>query len=68
LVTPAKRVFNIAIDTGAECGGAVKGIASIEDPTVIKKIRAHLNGTAHPAGGAGCHNAGPHHRMVEGKK
>ncbi len=38
-----KRVFNIDIETCSECGGAVKVIASIEDPVVIKKILAHLN-------------------------
>jgi len=38
-----KRVFNIDIDTCTECGGAMKVIASIEDPTVIRKILAHLN-------------------------
>ena len=38
-----KRVFHIDIETCSECGGAVKVIASIEDPVVIKKILAHLN-------------------------
>ncbi len=37
-----KRVFNIDITTCGECGGAVKVIASIEDPAVIKQILAHL--------------------------
>ena len=37
-----KRVFNIDIETCVECGGAVKVIACIEDPVVIKKILAHL--------------------------
>ncbi len=37
-----KRVFNINITTCEECGGAVKIIASIEDPAVIKQILAHL--------------------------
>ena len=37
-----KRVFNIDIDTCNECGGAVKVIACIEDPTVIKKILSYL--------------------------
>ena len=37
-----KRVFNIDITTCEECGGTVKVIASIEDPTVIKQILAHL--------------------------
>jgi hypothetical protein len=45
-----KRVFNIDIETCPKCGGAVKVIASIEDPSVIKKILAHLDGIAHPAG------------------
>jgi len=38
-----KRVFNIDIETCSECGGAVKIIASIEDPAVIRKILAHLD-------------------------
>ena len=37
-----KRVFNIDIETCAACGGAVKVIACIEDPVVIKKILDHL--------------------------
>gem|GEM_PF-1112394 len=37
-----KRVFNIDIETCRECGGAVKVIACIEDPVVIKKILDHL--------------------------
>ena len=37
-----KRVFNIDIQTCRACGGAVKGIACIEDPLVIKQILAHL--------------------------
>ena len=37
-----KRVFNIDIETCSECGGAVKIIASIEDPAVINKILTHL--------------------------
>ena len=43
-----KRVFNIDIESCAKCGGTVKVIASIEDPAVIKKILAHLNGNASP--------------------
>ncbi len=39
-----KRVFNIDVETCAECGGDVKIIASIEDPAVIQKILAHLDG------------------------
>ena len=37
-----KRIFNIDIETGRECGGHVKVIACIEDPVVIKKILMHL--------------------------
>jgi hypothetical protein len=38
-----KRVVNIDIETCEQCGGAVKVIASIEDPLVIQKILSHLN-------------------------
>ena len=44
-----KRVFKIDIETCDHCGGAVKVIASIEDPIVIKKILAHLDRRAEPA-------------------
>jgi len=37
-----KRVFKIDILTCEHCGGAVKVLASIEDPAVIKKILDHL--------------------------
>ena len=37
-----KRVFNIDIKTCSECSGAVKVIACIEDPTVIRQILDHL--------------------------
>ena len=37
-----KRVFNIDIETCGKCGGAVKVIACIEDPVMIRKILAHL--------------------------
>jgi len=37
-----KRVFDIDIETCNECGGAVKVIACIEDPIVIKKILSYL--------------------------
>jgi hypothetical protein len=46
-----KRVFHIDIETCSECGGAVRIIASIEDPAVISKILAHRDAMAHPAGG-----------------
>ena len=38
-----KRVFKIDIETCETCGGPVRVIASIEEPTVIKRILAHLN-------------------------
>jgi hypothetical protein len=37
-----KRVFNIDIETCSACGGAMKVIACIEDPAVIKQILDHL--------------------------
>lgn len=39
-----KRVFNIDIETCNLCGGKVKVIACIEDPDVIQRILAHLDG------------------------
>lgn len=41
-----KRVFDIDVETCDQCGGAVKVIACIEDPAVIKKILDHLDKTA----------------------
>ena len=38
-----KRVFNIDVELCDQCGGAVKVIACIEDPAVIKKILDHLD-------------------------
>ncbi|CDI94631.1 protein PvdJ(3) [Pseudomonas aeruginosa PA38182] len=37
-----KRVFSIDITTCAHCGGAVRIVASIEEPTAIRAIRAIL--------------------------
>jgi hypothetical protein len=37
-----KRVFKIDIEVCTHCGGSMKVIASIENPTVIKHILAHL--------------------------
>ena len=37
-----KRVFDIDIETCERCGGHVKVIASIEDPSVIEHILKHL--------------------------
>ena len=44
-----KRVFKIDIETCEHCGGALKVIASIEDPAVIRKILEHLDRHAEPA-------------------
>ena len=44
-----KRVFDIDIETCIECSGDVKIIASIEDPVVIQKILAYLDGNANSA-------------------
>ncbi len=37
-----KRVFSIDVTTCAHCGGAVRIVASIEEPTAIRAIRAIL--------------------------
>ena len=37
-----KRVFDIDIEQCPHCGGTLKIIAAIEDPTVIAKILPHL--------------------------
>ncbi len=47
-----KRVFGIDIETCSACGGALRIIACIEEPAVIKKILTHLdskNASAEPA-------------------
>ncbi len=41
-----KRVFNIDIEICRECDGALKVIACIEDPVVIKEIFDHRKGKA----------------------
>ena len=38
-----KRIFNIDITICSHCSGAVRIIACIDDPLVIKKILAHLD-------------------------
>ena len=38
-----KRVFGIDIETCPACGGALRIIACIKDPVVIKKILTHLD-------------------------
>ena len=42
-------MFKIDIETCEHCGGAVKVIASIEDPAVINQILAQLERRAAPA-------------------
>ncbi len=41
-----KQVFNIDIEICKGCGGAVKIIACIEDPLIIKKILTHMDSKA----------------------
>ena len=45
-----KRVFGIEIETCERCGGKVRVMASIEDPTVIGKILGHRASRELPAG------------------
>ena len=62
-----KRVFHIDIESCERCGGAVRIIASIEDPQIIAKILAHLerrdraSSTPHVARAPPTHSAGPPH-------
>ena len=37
-----KRVVNLDIETGRQCGASVRRIAAMEDPVVIKTLRTHL--------------------------
>jgi len=37
-----KRVFNIDVSTCGHCGGTVRIVASIEEPTAIRAILAHF--------------------------
>lgn len=48
-----KRVLNIEIETCEVCAGQVKIITYIQNPAVIERISAHLNGKA-PSAGTGC--------------
>jgi hypothetical protein len=43
-----KRVFGIDVETWTACGGAMRIVACIEDPVVIKAILVHLAGKARP--------------------
>ena len=62
-----KRVFHIDIERCERCGGAVRIIASVEDPQIIAKILAHLerrdraSSTPHAARAPPTHSAGPPH-------
>ena len=51
-----KRVFRIDIETCEQCGGAVRIIASIEDPVIIDKILTHIE--RRDAAGASPHAPG----------
>ncbi len=42
------RVFKIDVTVCERCGGAVKIIACIEEPTVIAKILEHLERASSP--------------------
>lgn len=55
-----KRVFNIDIETCSGCGGAMKVIACIEDPIVIKQILDHLKHKAETSGTGRYPKAGRH--------
>ena len=43
-------MFGIEIETRKQCGGKVRVLASIEDPTVIGQILGHLASRELPAG------------------
>jgi len=43
-----KRVFDIDIERCPQCGGKLKIIAAIEEPTVIERILTHLGLSAQP--------------------
>ena len=43
-----KRVFDIDIERCPQCGGKLKIIAAIEEPTVIERILTHLGLAAQP--------------------
>jgi hypothetical protein len=50
--TACRLVTAIDIETCERCAGQVKVIACIEDPAVIERILAHLNGKAPSVGTA----------------
>ncbi|GHK39167.1 hypothetical protein ECZU06_62920 [Escherichia coli] len=61
-----KRVFNIDIETCSGCGGAMKVIACIEDPIVIKQIPDHLKHKAETSGTGRYPKAGRHRLSCSG--
>lgn len=61
-----KRVFNIDIETCSGCGGAMKVIACIEDPIVIKQILDHLKHKAETSGTGRYPKAGRHRLSCSG--
>ncbi len=60
-----KRVFKIDIEVCDHCGGAVKVLASIEDPAVIKQTFKHLDRRAQatPLSLRPCARAPPQHAL-----
>ena len=38
-----KRVFGIDMNTCAHCGGAVRIVAAVEEPTAIRQILEHFD-------------------------
>ena len=57
-----KRVFNIDIETCSDCGCAMKVIACIEDPVVIKQILDHMKNQVE-TGGTGRSPKAERHRL-----
>ena len=47
-----RRVFQIDITTCPECGGRLRWIADVTEPTVIRKILSHIQSRGPPAGRA----------------
>src|SRR5690606_2782624 len=57
-----KRVFAIEIETCRRCGGRLRVIASIEAPTTIERLLAHLSRDAAPVDPASPSRAPPQGR------
>jgi hypothetical protein len=58
-----KRVFAIEIQTCRRCGGKLRVIASIEEPTVIERILDHLGRDDEPLDRAHPSRAPPQARL-----